>query len=114
MWIEQFGKQNKKIIFLSLIPLIIGCGIFLAYHLQAYIPIIQAIELGLSSLFILFLDTKNFNTNILLLKSGSKYYNIETLENNEYKEYARDSIFRMEEKKEDKKFLYSVRYIQVH
>jgi ABC-type branched-subunit amino acid transport system permease subunit len=38
----------------------------------------------------------------VLFKSGSKYYNIETLEGNEYKEYARDSLFRIDDKKEEK------------
>jgi hypothetical protein len=103
MWIEQFGKQNKKILFLSLIPMIIGLGIFVAYNFQAHIPCIQAGVLGLSIIFVLIFDNKNFNSKILLFKSGSKYYNIESLEDKENNEYARESIFRVDETKEEKK-----------
>ena len=103
MWIEQFGKQIKKILFLSLIPFVIGIGIFIAYNCQACIPCIQAGILCLSCICVLFMDNKNFNSSILLFKSGSKYYNIETLEENENNEYARESLFRINEKKEEKK-----------
>ena len=103
MWIEQFGKQIKKILFLSLIPFVIGTGIFIAYNWQSCIPCIQAGVLCLSCICVLFMDNKNFNSSILLFKSGSKYYNIETLEENENNEYARESLFRINEKKEEKK-----------
>ena len=103
MWIEQFGKQNKKILFLSLLPLIIGLGIFVAYNFQAHIPCIQAGVLCLSIICVLIFDNNNFNSKILLFKSGSKYYNIETLEDKENNEYARESIFKIDETKEDKK-----------
>ena len=103
MWIEQFGKQNKKILFLSLIPLIIGAGIFVAYNYQAHIPCIQIGVLCVAIIYVLFVDNNNFNSKILLFKSGSKYYNIETLEDKENNEYARESIFKLNEPKEDKK-----------
>ena len=103
MWIEQFGKQNKKILFLSLLPLIIGLGIFVAYSFQAHIPCIQAGVLCLSIICVLIFDNNNFNSKILLFKSGSKYYNIETLEDKENNEYARESIFKIDDTKEDKK-----------
>ena len=103
MWIEQFGKQNKKILFLSLLPLIIGLGIFVAYNFQAHIPCIQAGVLCLSIICVLIFDNNNFNSKILLFKSGSKYYNIETLEDKENNEYARESIFKIDDTKEDKK-----------
>ena len=103
MWIEQFGKQIKKILFISLIPLVIGLGIFIAYNYQACIPCIQAGVLCLSCICILLMDNKNFNSSILLYKSGSKYYNIETLEENVSNEYARESLFRINENKEEKK-----------
>ena len=103
MWIDQFGKQNKKIALLSLIPLVMGFGIFIAYNFQAYILCIQVTVLCLSSLCVVLSDDKNFKSTVVLFKSGSKYYNIETLEDNESKEYARDSLFRIEDKKEEKK-----------
>ena len=103
MWIEQFGKQNKKIILLSLIPMVIGLGIFAAYNCQACIPCIQATILCLAGICVIFSDNNNFNSSLLLFKSGSKYYHIETLEDNESKEYARDSLFQFKEKKEEKK-----------
>ena len=103
MWIEQFGKQNKKILFLSLLPLIIGLGIFVAYNFQAHIPCVQAGVLCLSIICVLIFDNNNFNSKILLFKSGSKYYNIETLEDKENNEYARESIFKIDDTKEDKK-----------
>jgi hypothetical protein len=103
MWIEQFGKQNKKILFLSLIPMVIGLGIFVAYNFQAQIPFIQAGVLCLSIICVLIADNKNFNSKILLFKSGSKYYNIESLEENENNEYARESLFRVNDSKEEKK-----------
>ena len=103
MWIEQFGKQNKKILFLSLLPLIIGLGIFVAYNFQAHIPCVQAGVLCLSIICVLIFDNNNFNSKILLFKSGSKYYNIETLEDKENNEYARESIFKIDNTKEDKK-----------
>jgi hypothetical protein len=103
MWIEQFGKQNKKILFLSLIPLIIGAGIFVAYNYQEHIPCIQIGVLCVAIICVLFADNNNFNSKILLFKSGSKYYNIETLEDKENNEYARESIFKLNEPKEDKK-----------
>jgi len=103
MWIEQFGKQNKKILFLSLIPMVIGLGIFVAYNFQAHIPCIQAGVLCLSIICVLIADNKNFNSKILLFKSGSKYYNIEALEENENNEYARESLFRVNDAKEEKK-----------
>jgi len=41
MWIDQFGKQNKIILLLSLIQLTICIGIFVASNYQADIPCIQ-------------------------------------------------------------------------
>jgi ferredoxin len=104
LWIEQFGKQNKKIELMSIIPLIIGSGIFIAYNYQPCIPCIQCGVLCLSCIFIFLSDNNSFNSSIILFKSGSKYYNIETLDENENKEYARESLFRKSEK-EDKKIL---------
>ena len=103
LWIEQFGKQNKKIELMSIIPLIIGSGIFIAYNYQPCIPCMQCGVLCLSCIFIFLSDNNSFNSSIILFKSGSKYYNIETLDENENKEYARESLFRKSEK-EDKKF----------
>ena len=102
MWIDQFGKQNQKIYLLSIIPLLIGLGIVICYNFQAYISCILTSVLCLACILIFLSDNKNFNTSIVLFKSGSKYYNIETLEGNEYKEYARDSLFRIDDKKEEK------------
>jgi ferredoxin len=102
MWIDQFGMQNKKVYLLSIIPLMMGLGIFCAYNFQFYILYVMAGLLCLSCILIFLPDSKHFNTSIVLFKSGSKYYNIETLEGNEYKEYARDSLFRIEDKKEEK------------
>ena len=102
MWIDQFGKQNKKIALLSLIPLVIGIGIFAAYNFQAYISCMQVSILCLSCICVFFAENKNFNSSILLYKSGSKYYHIETLEDKEKKEYARESLFRIDDKKEEK------------
>ena len=102
-WIEQFGKQNKKIAFLSLIPLIIGFGIFIAYNYQAHIPCIQSTILGICCIIVLFIENKIYDSSIVLFKSGSKYYNIETIEENEKNDYARESLFRNNENKEEKK-----------
>ena len=101
-WIDQFGKQNKKIALLSLIPFVIGIGIFAAYNLQAYISCMQVSLICLSCICVFFAEKKNFNSSILLYKSGSKYYHIETLEDKEKKEYARESLFRIDDKKEEK------------
>jgi hypothetical protein len=102
-WIEQFGKQNKKITFLSLIPLIIGLGIFIGYNNQAHIPCIQSTILGICCIIVLFIENKIYDSSIVLFKSGSKYYNIETIEENEKNDYARESLFRNNENKEEKK-----------
>ena len=105
LWIEQFGKQRRKIELMSLIPLFIGAGILIAYNYQHYIPCMQCTILCLSCLCILLSNNNNFNSLILLYKSGSKYYNIENLEENENKEYARESLFRKNEiKEEENKF----------
>ena len=37
MWIDQFGMQNKKVFLLSIIPLMMGLGIFCAFNFQFYI-----------------------------------------------------------------------------
>ena len=103
MWIEQFGKQRDKVELLSLIPFVMGLGIFIAFNFQAYIVCIQATILCLSCICVFYIDNKIFNSSIILFKSGTKYYHIETLEENEHKEYARESLFRIEKEKEEKK-----------
>ena len=94
---------------MGLIPFFIGVGIFTAFNYQPYIPCIQCTILCLSALCILLCDNINFNSSFILYKSGSKYYNIETLdENDNNKEFARDSLFIKNEIKEEENNKFSL------
>jgi uncharacterized membrane protein len=111
MWIEQFGKQNKKILFLSLIPLIIGAGIFVAYNYQEHIPCIQIGVLCVAIIYVLFADNNNFNSKFYYLNQEvniiiSKPWKIKKIMNMQENPYL-----SLMSPKKIKKLQYLIKYI---